>query len=145
LIVVNLFVSRHSPTQTALMALVNAIVNSPDDLEFRMHLRNELFLMGMDGVTDVRRPMWWPLTRALPGINIIVDDRVGCVHQMLRQVADVDLDTQLNVFEDEALADEEALSDQLNIPAIDMEYPLCMPKPLWRRRPGTNSRNDGFP
>lgn len=55
---------------------------------------------------------------------------------MLRQVADVDLDTQLNVFEDEALADEEALTDQLNIPAIDMEYPLCMAKPLWGKEGG---------
>ena len=40
--------------QTACMALFNAIVNSPDDLEFRMHLRNELFVMGIDALIDVR-------------------------------------------------------------------------------------------
>jgi len=59
------------------MALVNAIVNSPDDLEFRMHLRNELFLMGMDGVTDVRRTTWWPPRRTLPAPNPFSDDRVA--------------------------------------------------------------------
>ena len=43
--------------------------------------------------------------------------------QMLRQVEDVDLDTQLNVFEDEALTDEEAVLDNWNLDEISMGYP----------------------
>ena len=49
---------------------------------------------------------------------------------------DVDLDTQLNVFEDEALADEELLLENLNLEDLAFGYP--------RRDRGTDQGGDGL-
>jgi hypothetical protein len=100
------------------MALFNAIVNSPDDLEFRMHLRNEMFVMGADDLIDVG-----PASTCAHCGDANLHVRAPWWRQLLRQVADVDLDTQLNVFEDEALADEELLLQTLNIDDVAFGYP----------------------
>jgi len=39
------------------MSLINAIVNSSDDLEFRVFLRNELVDLGIDTVIEVFPPL----------------------------------------------------------------------------------------
>ena len=40
--------------RTNCMTLINAIITSPDDLDFRMHLRNEFLREGLLDVLDVR-------------------------------------------------------------------------------------------
>ena len=61
------------------MILINALVSSPDDLDFRLHLRNEFMRDGLMDILDVsraisaqlntfecatcteRRQLYWPL------------------------------------------------------------------------------------
>jgi len=76
------------------MILCNAIVNSSNDLEFRIHLRNELLDLGIE----------------------------EAIHE-LRAPDDDDLNTQLNVFEDEAVADDEAIADRYGVMSINMTDP----------------------
>lgn len=39
--------------QIACLQLINAIVATPDDLEFRLHLRNEIMRVGLMDILDV--------------------------------------------------------------------------------------------
>lgn len=39
--------------RTACLQLINAIVETPDDLEFRLHLRNEIMRTGLYDILDV--------------------------------------------------------------------------------------------
>ena len=39
------------------MQLINAIVSQPDDLDFRLHLRNEFMRTGMIDALEVRCPV----------------------------------------------------------------------------------------
>ena len=76
------------------MILCNAIVNSSNDLEFRVHLRNELLDLGIDDAIEE-----------------------------LRGPDNDDLNTQLNVFEDEAVADDETIADRYGLMSINMTDP----------------------
>lgn len=79
------------------MILCNAIVNSSNDLEFRVHLRNELLDLGIDqAIEELRGP------------------------------DNDDLNTQLNVFEDEAVADDETLADRYGAMSVNMKDPIDM-------------------
>ena len=40
--------------RTESLILINAIITTPDDLDFRMHLRNEFMRVGLLDVLDVR-------------------------------------------------------------------------------------------
>lgn len=40
--------------QAACLQLINAIVQTPDDLEFRIHLRNEFMRVGLYDILKVR-------------------------------------------------------------------------------------------
>ncbi|KAJ3316974.1 hypothetical protein HDU76_001433 [Blyttiomyces sp. JEL0837] len=72
--------------QIGIMALINAIVNSPDDLSFRINLRGEFMDLN---IIDI-----------LPGLRDIKSD---------------DLNTQLTIFEEEASYDFEQLAESLGV------------------------------
>ncbi|KAJ3281050.1 Diaphanous, partial [Borealophlyctis nickersoniae] len=78
--------------QIACLSFINAIVNSPEDLEFRVCLRNEF--MGLK-IVDI-----------LPALRSIDHDT---------------LNTQLHIFEEEAAADYDALFEHLELDRIDMQ------------------------
>ena len=40
------------------MTLINAIISSPEDLDFRLHLRNEFMRIGLLDVLEVRIRRW---------------------------------------------------------------------------------------
>lgn len=40
----------------ACVQLINTIVLTPDDLDFRLHLRNEFMRVGLADLLDVRKP-----------------------------------------------------------------------------------------
>ena len=40
------------------MTLINAIISSPEDLDFRLHLRNEFMRIGLLDVLEVRIGRW---------------------------------------------------------------------------------------
>lgn len=46
-IIMGLGMRDNQPMQVANIQLVNAIVSTPDDLDFRLHLRNEIMRTGM--------------------------------------------------------------------------------------------------
>ncbi|KAI8801981.1 formin homology 2 domain-containing protein [Cladochytrium replicatum] len=77
--------------QTAAMAFINAAVNSPDDLDFRVALRSEFLLLGIAEIMPV-----------------------------LHETSNADLQTQLMIFEEEAAADYEELSLSLDFTGVDM-------------------------
>ena len=76
------------------MTFINAIVNSPEDLEFRVSLRYEFMDLGID----------------------------DCIPE-LRELKNDVLNTHLNVFEDEAVADAEEVSEAHGLPEIDIKDP----------------------
>ena len=41
------------------MQLINALVTSPDDLDFRIHLRNEFLRCGLKKILPVSHPKNW--------------------------------------------------------------------------------------
>lgn len=47
------FIFCLSPPQVACMQLINALVTSPDDLDFRIHLRNEFLRCGLKKILPV--------------------------------------------------------------------------------------------
>ncbi|NXV38861.1 DIAP2 protein, partial [Rissa tridactyla] len=81
--------------QVACMQLINALVTSPDDLDFRIHLRNEFLRCG--------------LKKILPG---------------LKDKENEELDIQLRVFDENKEEDLIELSHRLNDIKAEMEYPL---------------------
>ena len=46
--------SLSSGVQVACMQLINALVTSPDELDFRLHLRNEFMRCGLKEILPVR-------------------------------------------------------------------------------------------
>ncbi|KAJ3108390.1 Dishevelled associated activator of morphogenesis 2 [Phlyctochytrium bullatum] len=70
--------------QISCMTFINAIVNSPDDLAFRVTLRNEF-----------------------------MDLEIGDVLPTLRKINSEELNTQLNIFEEEGAYDYELLAERL--------------------------------
>ncbi|KAF1417979.1 hypothetical protein FQV24_0014067, partial [Spheniscus mendiculus] len=81
--------------QVACMQLINALVTSPEDLDFRIHLRNEVLRCG--------------LKKILPG---------------LKDKDNEELDIQLKVFDENKEEDLIELSHRLNDIRTEMEYPL---------------------
>jgi len=49
--------NSHFILQVACVQLINAIVSQPDDLDFRLHLRNEFMRTGMIDALEVRCPV----------------------------------------------------------------------------------------
>uniref|UniRef100_A0A8C5NQN4 Diaphanous related formin 2 n=1 Tax=Junco hyemalis TaxID=40217 RepID=A0A8C5NQN4_JUNHY len=81
--------------QIACMQLINALVTSPEDLDFRIHLRNEFLRCG--------------LKKILPA---------------LKDKENEELDIQLRVFDENKDEDHFELSHRLNDIKAEMEYPL---------------------
>uniref|UniRef100_A0A8U8BZ30 Protein diaphanous homolog 2 n=19 Tax=Passeriformes TaxID=9126 RepID=A0A8U8BZ30_GEOPR len=81
--------------QVACMQLINALVTSPEDLDFRIHLRNEFLRCG--------------LKKILPA---------------LKDKENEELDIQLRVFDENKDEDHFELSHRLNDIKAEMEYPL---------------------
>uniref|UniRef100_A0A8C3EK16 Diaphanous related formin 2 n=1 Tax=Corvus moneduloides TaxID=1196302 RepID=A0A8C3EK16_CORMO len=81
--------------QVACMQLINALVTSPEDLDFRIHLRNEFLRCG--------------LKKILPALKDKEND---------------ELDIQLRVFDENKDEDHFELSHRLNDIKAEMEYPL---------------------
>uniref|UniRef100_A0A8D2M7D4 Protein diaphanous homolog 2 n=1 Tax=Zonotrichia albicollis TaxID=44394 RepID=A0A8D2M7D4_ZONAL len=81
--------------QIACMQLINALVTSPEDLDFRIHLRNEFLRCG--------------LKKILPALKDKEND---------------ELDIQLRVFDENKDEDHFELSHRLNDIKAEMEYPL---------------------
>uniref|UniRef100_A0A674HTN7 Protein diaphanous homolog 2 n=1 Tax=Taeniopygia guttata TaxID=59729 RepID=A0A674HTN7_TAEGU len=81
--------------QVACMQLINALVTSPEDLDFRIHLRNEFLRCG--------------LKKILPALKEKEND---------------ELDIQLRVFDENKDEDHFELSHRLNDIKAEMEYPL---------------------
>ncbi|KAI8837101.1 formin homology 2 domain-containing protein [Chytridium lagenaria] len=76
--------------QISCMTFINAIVNSPEDLAFRVTLRNEFMDLG--------------IAQLLPS---------------LREINSEELNTQLNIFEEEGAYDFELLAERLQAEAIE--------------------------
>ena len=49
-----LLICNNEPLRVASMTLINALVSSPEDLDFRLHLRNEFMRIGLWDVLEVR-------------------------------------------------------------------------------------------
>ncbi|NXU95575.1 DIAP2 protein, partial [Xiphorhynchus elegans] len=81
--------------QVACMQLINALVTFPEDLDFRIHLRNEFLRCG--------------LKKILPALKDKEND---------------ELDIQLRVFDENKDEDHFELSHRLNDIKAEMEYPL---------------------
>uniref|UniRef100_A0A803V693 Diaphanous related formin 2 n=1 Tax=Ficedula albicollis TaxID=59894 RepID=A0A803V693_FICAL len=81
--------------QVACMQLINALVTSPEDLDFRIHLRNEFLRCG--------------LKKILPALKDKEND---------------ELDIQLRVFDENKDEDHFELSHRLNDIKAEMEYPF---------------------
>ncbi len=58
-IVQGLMVGGNEQLRTNCVILINAIITSPDDLDFRMHLRNEFMRVGLLDVLDVSLGHSW--------------------------------------------------------------------------------------
>ena len=54
-IVQGLLMKSNEQLRTESLILINAIITQPDDLDFRMHLRNEFMRVGLLDVLDVSR------------------------------------------------------------------------------------------
>uniref|UniRef100_A0A3Q1CXN5 Diaphanous-related formin 2 n=1 Tax=Amphiprion ocellaris TaxID=80972 RepID=A0A3Q1CXN5_AMPOC len=80
--------------QVACMQLINALVTSPDDLDFRIHLRNEFLRCG--------------LKKILPMVHL----------------KNIELDIQLRVFNENKEEDSIELSHRLDDIRAEMEYPF---------------------
>ena len=52
-IVQGLLIKNNEPLRTHCMALINAIISSAEDLDFKMHLRNEFMRCGLIDAIDV--------------------------------------------------------------------------------------------
>ena len=52
-IVQGLLVKHNEPLRTNCMALINAIISTAEELDFRMHLRNEFMRVGLIDIIDV--------------------------------------------------------------------------------------------
>ncbi|NXQ59904.1 DIAP2 protein, partial [Anthoscopus minutus] len=100
--------------QVACMQLINALVTSPDDLDFRIHLRNEFLRCG--------------LKKILPALKDKEND---------------ELDIQLRVFDENKDEDHFELSHRLNDIKAEMEYPLrkCLFHLLYNMVKDTSSEN----
>ncbi|NXI52000.1 DIAP2 protein, partial [Chloroceryle aenea] len=100
--------------QVACMQLINALVTSPEELDFRIHLRNEFLRCG--------------LKKILPG---------------LKQKANDELDIQLRVFDENKEEDLIELQHRLNDIRVEMEYPLekCLFHVLYNMLKDTTSEN----
>ncbi|OXB66547.1 hypothetical protein ASZ78_013533 [Callipepla squamata] len=81
--------------QVACMQFINALVTSPEELDFRIHLRNEFLRCG--------------LKKILPD---------------LKEKENEELDIQLKVFDESKEEDLIELSHRLNDIRVEMEYPL---------------------
>ncbi|NXF03273.1 DIAP1 protein, partial [Smithornis capensis] len=81
--------------QVACMQLINALVTSPEDLDFRIHLRNEFLRCG--------------LKKILPALKDKEND---------------ELDIQLRVFDENKDEDHFELAHRLNDIKAEMEYPF---------------------
>ncbi|RXM94609.1 Protein diaphanous-like 3 [Acipenser ruthenus] len=81
--------------QVACMQLINALVTSPDDLDFRLHIRNEFMRCGLKAI--------------LPHLNIIKSDA---------------LDIQLKVFEEHKEEDMIEFAHRLEDIRCELEYPF---------------------
>ncbi|MGH0159863.1 UNVERIFIED_CONTAM: hypothetical protein FKN15_047140 [Acipenser sinensis] len=86
-------------TGVACMQLINALVTSPDDLDFRLHIRNEFMRCGLKAI--------------LPHLNIIKSDA---------------LDIQLKVFEEHKEEDMIEFSHRLEDIRCELEYPFKQPQ-----------------
>ena len=53
-IVQGLLMKSNEQLRTESLILINVIITQPDDLDFRMHLRNEFMRVGLLDVLDVR-------------------------------------------------------------------------------------------
>ena len=53
-IVQGLLIKNNEQLRTNCLTLINAIISAPDDIDFRVHLRNEFMRVGLMDVLDVR-------------------------------------------------------------------------------------------
>uniref|UniRef100_A0A2I3H1D6 Diaphanous related formin 3 n=1 Tax=Nomascus leucogenys TaxID=61853 RepID=A0A2I3H1D6_NOMLE len=83
--------------QVACMQLINALVTSPDDLDFRLHIRNEFMRCGLKEI--------------LPNLKRIKNDG---------------LDIQLKVFDEHKEEDLVELSHRLEDIRAELEYPFVL-------------------
>lgn len=74
---------------TICLALINAVVNSPEEIDERVNLRNEFLRQGLD-------------------------DLLGQVKKQYRLEDEPDLHTQIDVFEDELASDKDELMERLS-------------------------------
>ncbi|EHA99507.1 diaphanous-like protein 2, partial [Heterocephalus glaber] len=88
--------------QVACMQFINALVTSPYELDFRIHLRNEFLRSGLKAM--------------LPG---------------LKEKENEELDIQLKVFDENKEDDLTELSHRLNDIRAEMEYPLANHKNIY--------------
>ena len=51
-----MFCRNNDGLRVACLQLINALMTSPDDLDFRIHLRNEFMRVGLIDVLDVSIP-----------------------------------------------------------------------------------------
>ncbi|KAK9966715.1 hypothetical protein ABG768_003811, partial [Culter alburnus] len=86
---------RSVQLQVACMQLINALVTSPDELDFRLHIRNEFMRCG--------------LREILPSLNSVKNDA---------------LDIQLKVFEEHKEEDMIEFSHRLEDIRSELEYPF---------------------
>ena len=51
-LLLGLMICNNEPLRVACLTLINALISSPEDLDFRMHLRNEFMRVGLVDVLE---------------------------------------------------------------------------------------------
>ena len=50
---------NNGPLRVACLTLINAIISTPEDIDFRIHLRNEFMRNGLIDVLEVSCTWYW--------------------------------------------------------------------------------------
>lgn len=67
-IIMGLGMRDNQQMQVACIQLVNALVSTPDDLDFRLHLRNEFMRTGLIDLLNVSMRGMWLINKTTAGI-----------------------------------------------------------------------------
>ena len=136
-VIMGLGMRDNQPMQVACIQLVNAIVSTPDDLDFRLHLRNEFMRTGLidligvssyDELNHLSLKLFTMLIHMYGGVC----SKPSCFQSLKSQV-DEELQTHLQIFSDHQEEDFEEFSHRYDNTRVEFEYPLpdllnCSPK-----------------
>ncbi|KAJ8793390.1 hypothetical protein J1605_003726 [Eschrichtius robustus] len=111
--------------QVACMQFINALVTSPYELDFRIHLRNEFLRSGLKTMLPVSGTCMFIM---LINFNVFLSLDKSTFSKDLKEKENDELDIQLKVFDENKEDDLTELSHRLNDIRAEMEYPFDEPQ-----------------